>query len=237
MWPMSTHTAAAAAEDRPGSAESPSSWLDAAWAHPVLGRLLRGQNQLRGMDRRRPWLFDTVVVLAVAGGGLPELVAGEDAGPLGDRADLPGAVLFGFTVALVVPLWWRRRAPAVTFFVIAAVALALWSRGASMQESPSLAVALYSLALRGSLRTLGWAAALLFVELSVAVCFPLSVEHRLVVLVLLFGNATASRSPASYAPRRTSSSGTFTPRDRGQGTGWCSRWRARTRGTSRTTTS
>ncbi|AZS70710.1 two-component sensor histidine kinase [Streptomyces lydicus] len=184
-----------AADGDQRTAVSPSSGLDAAWAHPVLGRLLRGQSRQQRVDRRHPWLFDTVVVLAVALMSLPSLVAGGGDGPFAaaDRgAQLPAGVVYGFAAALVLPLWWRRRAPAVTFFVVALVSLAQWCMGLWQAAGVSLLVALYSLALRGSLRVLGWAAALTLVELSLAVYLLVPVDQPLTGLFLLVGTTTAA---------------------------------------------
>ena len=160
---MSPHRAKPAAETVPGTAIPPSPGFDAAW-HPVLGRMLHGQRRRQLLDRRHPWLLDTAVVLVVALLSLPDLLLDHagDGGPFGEteyRTDLPAAVPFLFAAALVAPLWWRRRAPAVTFFVIAAVSLAQWSLDVWQQAGLSMLVALYSLALHGSLRTLGWAVA------------------------------------------------------------------------------
>lgn len=186
---------APAADKGPGTALPPSLGLDAAWAHPLLGRLLRGQSSQQRLDRRHPWLLDTVVVLAVAVASLPDLLLGSgDDGPFGDagsRGDVPTGVLFGFAVALVLPLWWRRRAPVLTFLLISLVAVAQWSLGIWQQAGISLLVALYSLALHGSLRALGWAAALTLVELVTAVCV-LPIEHPLPGLFFLMGTATAA---------------------------------------------
>ncbi|MFJ1967990.1 sensor histidine kinase [Streptomyces sp. NPDC087903] len=193
---MTPQPSAAAADTARGAALPPSPGLDAAWAHPLLGRLLRGQSRRQRLDRRHPWLLDTAIVLAVAVLSLPDLITGADReGPFGDvgnRAGVPTGVLVGFAVALVGPLWWRRRAPAVTFFVIALVALTQWSLGIWQQAGISLLVALYSLALHGSLRALGWATALMLGELLLTVCLLVPVEHPLAGLFFLMGTATAA---------------------------------------------
>ncbi|AXG82195.1 sensor histidine kinase [Streptomyces paludis] len=188
---------AAAADDTPrGTAGPPSPGLDAAWAHPLLGRMLRGQSHRQRMDRRHPWLLDTAVMLGVALIGLPDLLhPSHRDGPFGATgADghPPAGILLVFAVALVVPLWWRRRAPAATYFAIAAVSLVQWSLGMWQQTGISALVALYSLALHGSLRVLGWAAALTAVQLTLAVCLLAPVEHPVLGLFFLLGTATAA---------------------------------------------
>lgn len=193
---MTAQGASAAAEDiAQGTPLAPPPGLDAAWTHPFLGRLLRGQGRQQRLDRRHPWLLDTAVVFVVALFSLPDLLASSDHGPFGDasyRGDLPPGVPAIFTAALIIPLWWRRRAPAATFFVIALVNLAQWSLGLWQQAGISALVALYSLALHGPLRALGWAAALTVVELTLAVGVLVQVDHPLLGLFFMLGTATAA---------------------------------------------
>lgn len=195
MRTMSPHRATPRAQATPGTALPPSPGSDAGW-HPVLGRMLRGQRRRRELDRRHPWLLDTAVVLAVTLLSLPDLLMhGRDGGPFGEteyRTDLPAAVPFLLAAALIAPLWWRRRAPGVTFFVIAAVSLVQWSLDIWQQAGISMLVALYSLALRGPLRLLGWAVAVTVGELTAAVWLLGQVEHPLLGLFFLLGTATAS---------------------------------------------
>ncbi|MEU6140562.1 histidine kinase [Streptomyces sp. NPDC047081] len=178
-----------------GTAAAPSPGLDAAWAHPVLGRLLRGQSHRRRMDSRYPWLFDTVLVLVVALLSLPDLISPDNHGPFGEtgnRGEVTTPVLWLLAVALIAPLWWRRRAPAAVCFVILAVSLVQWTLGVWQQAGVSALVALYSLALRGSLRALGWAAALTAAALTAAVCFLVPVDHPLIGLFFMLCTATAA---------------------------------------------
>ncbi|MEV5843548.1 histidine kinase [Streptomyces sp. NPDC051985] len=192
---MSPDTAAVTADTTRRTAATPALGLDAAWTHPLLGRMLRGQSHRRRLDRRHPWLFDTVVVLAVALLSLPDLLSDTSHGPFGEtapRGDVTAGVTYAFAAALIVPLWWRRRAPAVAYFVIAAISLAQWSLGVWQQSGLAALVALYTLALRGSLRALGWAAALTASELMLAVCLLAPVEHPLLGLFFLLGMATAA---------------------------------------------
>ncbi|NEC88454.1 sensor histidine kinase [Streptomyces sp. SID12501] len=173
----------------------PSSGLDDAWAHPLLGRLLRGQSRHRELDVRHPWLLDTAVVLVVGLVSLPDLLSPGSNGPFGEASShghLPTAVLCLFATALIVPLWWRRRAPAVAFFVIMLVSMVQWSLGVWQQAGISALVTLYTLAVCGSLRVLGWAVALTFVSLTSAVCFLTQIERPLLGLFFLLGTATAA---------------------------------------------
>src|ERR1044071_917847 len=106
MRSMSPQRAAAAAPTA-RRALAPPSGLDDAWAHPLLGRLLRGQSRHRELDLRHPWLLDTAVVLVVALVSLPDLISPDSNGPFGEassRGQLPTAVLCVFAAALIVPL-------------------------------------------------------------------------------------------------------------------------------------
>ncbi|WP_330327639.1 sensor histidine kinase [Streptomyces pseudovenezuelae] len=193
---MSPHRSPAAAAGTGGTAAVPPSLgFDAAWAHPLLGRLLRDQGRRQRLDRRHPWLLDTTVVLAVALISLPVLLRGDGNAPLGDtttREQLTSGVLFGCLAALVVPLWWRRKAPALTYFVIAAVSLAQWTMGVWLPASAGALIALYSLARNGSLRVLGWAAALTVVEAILVVFVLAPTEHPFVGSFFMLGTVTAS---------------------------------------------
>ncbi|MGK3941994.1 sensor histidine kinase [Streptomyces caeruleatus] len=178
-----------------GTATVPSPGLADAWAHPLLGRMLRGRSARRRLDRRHPWVLDTAVVLVVALSSLPDLFSSNSHGPFGDtmdRGDLPAPVLLAFAVALAVPLWWRRRAPALTYCVISAVLLVQWSLGVWQQTGMATLIALYSLALHGSLRTLGWAAAVTAAEMTLAVWLLAPIEHPFLGLFFLLGTATAA---------------------------------------------
>lgn len=192
---MSPERAAAAAHTAQGTAPPSSLGLEAAWVHPLLGRILRGQRRRQRMDRRYPWLHDTALVLIVFLVSLPDLLSGSSHGPFGETGNprhLPPAVLFAFAVALIAPLWWRRKAPAVTFFVIALVSLAQWSLGVWQFAGVSALIALYSLALHGSLRVLGWAAGLTVAEVILAAIVLVPVAHPLLGLFFLLGTVTAA---------------------------------------------
>ncbi|MGW7548608.1 DUF7134 domain-containing protein [Streptomyces sp. NPDC054770] len=156
---MSTpHRAAAAGDTARGTASTPSPGFDAAWAHPLLGRLLRDRSRRRLLDRRHPWLFDTALVLFMLLISLPDLLMVDHNSPFAHTATpdrLPTGVLCAFIAALVLPLWWRRRAPAVVYFTILAVNLVEWSAGVWLRAGIATLVALYTLARNGSLRVLG----------------------------------------------------------------------------------
>lgn len=196
MKSMSPRRAPTAARPARETESAPSPGLEAAWAHPLLGRVLRGQRRHERMDRRYPWVLDTAIVLFILLISLPDALSHTNSGPFGETGtnphQLPSGVLIGFTVALVVPLWWRRKAPAATFFVIALVSLVVWSTGVWLNAGISTLVALYTLALRGSPRMLGWAAALTFIEVVLAAFVLVQVSHPLLASFFLLGTATAA---------------------------------------------
>ncbi|MEU6371807.1 histidine kinase [Streptomyces sp. NPDC046909] len=173
----------------------PSPTLDAVWSHPLLGSLLRGQRHRRSLDRRHPWLLDTAVVLFVAAASVPDLRSGGGDGPFAvtdAQGQPPTAVLLAFLAALAVPLWWRRRAPAVTYFVIALVTLVQSSMGLWSPAGISTLIALCTLARRGPLRVLGWAAAVAVVEVVLAVCVLVPVDRPVPGMFFLLGTTTAA---------------------------------------------
>ncbi|MFJ8108370.1 histidine kinase [Streptomyces sp. NPDC096132] len=191
---MRTERAAPAAV-APGTTLPPLPGLDAAWAHPVLGSMLRGHSHRQWLDRRHPWLLDTAVVLLVVCVSMPSLLGGTSGSLFGD-ADSQGQVSSGamvaLTAALAIPLWWRRRAPAVTYFVIAAVSLVEWSVGVWLPAGLSVLIALYTLARRGSLRVLGWAGALAVATVVLAAWVLAPIEHPLLGSFFLLGTTTAA---------------------------------------------
>ncbi|MCW8379751.1 sensor histidine kinase [Streptomyces justiciae] len=192
---MSPHPAAAPADPARGTASSPSPGLDAAWTHPVLSRLLYAQSHLQRLNRRRPWLLDALIMVIVACIGLPDLISGGATAPFGStssRAQLPAAVPYVFTVALIAPLWWRRKAPAAVFFVIWLVSLVQGMLGLWLPAGVSALIALYTLALHGSLRVLGCAVALAAAEVILAVCVLVPVERWILGLFFLLGTVTAA---------------------------------------------
>ncbi|MEW2400839.1 histidine kinase [Streptomyces sp. NPDC046862] len=192
---MSAERAAAAADTARGTALPPSPGFDADWTHPVLGRMWRGQQDRQRFDRRHPWLLDTAVVLFVVCVSLPDLLWGHGGSPFGDmdsRDRLPAGVLFVLTAALAVPLWWRRRAPAVVFCVIALVSLVQWSLGVWLPAGISALIALYTLARQGPLRVLGWAVAVAAANVILAVSVLVPVEHPLLGVFFMLGTVTAA---------------------------------------------
>jgi signal transduction histidine kinase len=128
--------------------------------HPVAARLFRAGRRLRQWDAGHRWVLDTAVVLVIfLLFGLPDLFAGSH-----DRSDAP--ITFAerplpqmllLQMALVLPLWRRRRAPLAAFYTVLAVFVAEWAAGIMLRAGVALLVAVYSLVLHGRLRRLPWA--------------------------------------------------------------------------------
>ena len=135
---------------------------DAAGAlvgHPLTARLLRTWQRLRQWNAAHRWALDTAVVLAVfLMFCLPDL--GHDRPPPGapvtfTQRPLPEMLLL--QAGLLIPLWWRRRAPLLAFHAVVAVFLVQWAAGILLRADTALLVAVYSLVLHGRLRRLLWA--------------------------------------------------------------------------------
>jgi len=169
---------------------------EAAWGHPTLSRLLNLGRRLRRLDERRPWLLDTAVVLLFLSFSLSDLLFGgatrTASGGTHAREQLPDAVHYLLYAALVVPLWWRRRAPAVVFAVTATVFLVQVLLGLGLVAGFAPLVALHNIARHSSLRLLAWATAVVATE-DVLETFALSpVGSRLLSLLFLLGLVTAA---------------------------------------------
>ncbi|MFJ3233826.1 histidine kinase [Streptomyces sp. NPDC086787] len=138
---------------------------------PLVARLGRAGQRLRCADRARPWVLDSAVVLLVLlAFCLPDLLHasgltdgnGDGDGPHHFRVAftrLPLPAMLALQAGLVLPLLWRRRAPAVAFGAVTAVFVLQWAIGAALRADVALFVALYSLTLHGRLRQLPWACA------------------------------------------------------------------------------
>jgi signal transduction histidine kinase len=96
-----------------------------------------------------------------------------------------------FTIALVAPLLWRRRAPLLVFLTIAAVALAHWLADEQLLADSALLVAIYTVAAQESTRRLVLAAAILVIGISLAVARWESTP-TILTFVLLSGMAMAA---------------------------------------------
>ncbi|MEU3842720.1 histidine kinase [Streptomyces sp. NPDC028635] len=171
---------------------------------PLVARLGRAGQRLRHADRARPWVLDSAVVAGVfLLFCLPDLlhavgVIGGDGDGDGPRrfrlafTRLPVAGMLALQAGLVLPLLWRRRAPAVAFGVVTAVFVVQWSLGAALRADVALFVALYSLALHGRLRQLPWACAVAAGALSLVAARVSGVVSVWDALFFLLSTATAA---------------------------------------------
>jgi signal transduction histidine kinase len=169
--------------------------LEAAWAQAKLGRLFSKHRRMQRLDRMHPWLLDTAVVVFVFMLNMPNLLTNAPIGPspqVGSRGDASTGVLYLLALALVVPLWWRRKAPAAVFLVISVVSIVEWSLQIWQYAGVSALIALCSLAVYGSLRLLRWAVLFAGVELTVAVTVLMPADRPLLSLFFLLGVVAAA---------------------------------------------
>jgi signal transduction histidine kinase len=195
MGIMSPRRAVRPAREIREPVREPAAVLELAWAQASLGRLFSKHRRLQRLDRRHPWLLDTAVVVLVFVLNMPNLMANTPIGPspqVGSRGDASTGVLYVLALALVVPLWWRRKAPATVFLVISAVSIVEWSLKIWQYAGVSALIALCSLAVYGSLRLLRWAVAFACIELIVAVTVLMPADRPLLSLFFLLGVVAAA---------------------------------------------
>jgi signal transduction histidine kinase len=150
--------------------------------------LLDRRRRLTSLDRRRPWLLDTAGTVALALVSVPsvigEIVHGVGPGP---------AVLGACAGALVVPVWWRRRAPVAAFAAVAVLLVGEWTFGVWLGADVALLIVLLAVALRAPLRSLAVAAGVTVALLAYGIIglHPVP-EHALAALLLSLGTSTAA---------------------------------------------
>lgn len=174
---------------------APSPALDALWTHPATGLLLRGLGHLRTVDRRRPWILDTGVVALAVAAAPPDLLADDPDGAGSTRwvgAGLPIAVVLAVAVVLVLPLWWRRRAPTVAFVASVPSCLVLWSLGLGPAAAFMVFIALFNLALHGPPRRIFWTLLPTTVGWIVVVVFLYPVNGPVGFLILSIGTGVGA---------------------------------------------
>ena len=164
--------------------------------HPVAARLFRAGRRLRQWDAGHRWAFDTGVVV-----GVLLLFGVPDLGPDRDHPDapitlthLPPVPTLLLQVALILPLWWRRRAPMAAFYAVLAVFVAQWAAGFVLRADVAVLWAVYSVVVHGRLRRLPWAVPGLAVAV-VLVVVRLS-GYVSIIDVLFFVTATGTAAVA-----------------------------------------
>jgi signal transduction histidine kinase len=144
-------------EDRPVSEDETAGALV---VHPLADRLLRALQRLRQWHDAHRWALDALVVLVIfLMFCLPDLAHDRDHpdAPITFTAR-PWPQMLVLQAGLLIPLWWRRRAPLLAFHVVAAVFIVEWAAGIMIRADVALLVAVYSLVRYARLRRLHWAA-------------------------------------------------------------------------------
>ncbi|MFF2407124.1 sensor histidine kinase [Streptomyces sp. NPDC058092] len=125
----------------------------------LLGFLRTGAARVRAFDRRAPGVWDLVVVAAFLLTGLPDALAG----PYQPQflhihsAELSEATVLAMQIPLIVPLWWRRRAPLVVTAVIVSVSFGQWMQGVWLSGGIVIVPALFNVGLHTRPRNSFWA--------------------------------------------------------------------------------
>jgi signal transduction histidine kinase len=127
-------------------------------------RLAQFGQRMRQEDRHRPWVLDAALIAGIfAVFGVTDLThLSEPFGPPEQpitftNLSVPGTLTL--QAGLLLPLFWRRRAPSAAFTVVAAVFLLQWSLGTFLRTDVALLIGLYSVALHGRLAHLPWVCA------------------------------------------------------------------------------
>jgi signal transduction histidine kinase len=102
----------------------------------VAGTTETSLTRLAAIGRRHPLLSDVAPVAVIILLGIGALHEGPHGGP-------PSGI---FTIALALPLLWRRRAPVAVFALLSAIALVQWALGVLAFGDSALLVALYTVA-------------------------------------------------------------------------------------------
>jgi signal transduction histidine kinase len=134
--------------------------------HPWAAQVLRLTHRVRQWDLRHRWVLDAGGVLLIfLLFGAPDL--GEDHedgdGPPIPFTEGPLLELLLLQAVLLLPLYWRRRAPFVAFHAVMVVFVVQWAAGVMLRADVAVLVAVYNLVLHAPLRRLPWAAPALVV--------------------------------------------------------------------------
>ncbi|GAB3849830.1 sensor histidine kinase [Micromonospora andamanensis] len=144
------------------------------------GWLVDRQARLRAFDRRRPWVMDTLVAVPIVLFSIPNII----------ESPLSATIA---TLALLPPLYWRRRYPFPAFLVTAAIDLTEGLLGVGVGAGVILLVMLFGVASRGSWRALAWASgiALALLVAQIYLINPVT-ENRTITLFLVIGTSAAA---------------------------------------------
>ncbi|MFI8916951.1 sensor histidine kinase [Streptomyces sp. NPDC053513] len=153
----------------------------------------------RAFDTRRPWVWDTAVTLLWTVAALVDAAGGWR--NTARDPSVPAWLVVTLSLALAVPLYWRRRHPTAVLAVMAGATLVSDGSGAFLQAAYLQMLPLFHIALSRPPRALLWSLALIAPPLVTgAVRFPSeSWDQRVVptlwayALVALLGIAVRSR--------------------------------------------
>jgi signal transduction histidine kinase len=144
------------------------------------GWLVDRQAWLRILQRRRPWVMDTLVAVPIVLFSIPDLI----------ETPLPATIA---TLALLPPLYWRRRQPFPAYLVTAATVLTQGWLGVEVGAGVILLVMLFGVASRGSWPALAWASGITVAMLVAEIyLFEEVLENRTVTLFLALGMSVAA---------------------------------------------
>ncbi|MBG6105824.1 sensor histidine kinase [Micromonospora vinacea] len=144
------------------------------------GWLVDRQARLRAFDRLRPWVMDTLVAIPIVLFSIPNII----------ENPLSATIA---TLALLPPLYWRRRYPFPAFLVTALIELIQGLLDVGVGAGVILLVMLFGVASRGSWRALAWAT-VITIALLVAEIYLLNpvTENRIITLFLVLGTSGAA---------------------------------------------
>ncbi|GGT27172.1 two-component sensor histidine kinase [Streptomyces tanashiensis] len=153
----------------------------------------------RDFDTRRPWVWDATVTVTWAAAALVDAAGGWR--NTARDPSVPVWLVVTLSLALSVPLYWRRRRPMAVLAVMACAVLVSDSSGAFLQAAYLQMLPLFHIALSRPPRALLWSLALLVPPLVTgAVRFPTETWDQRVIpalwayaLVALLGIAVRSR--------------------------------------------
>lgn len=117
----------------------------------------------RAFDARRPWVWDALVTAVLLTTALVDATGGWR--NTARDPSVPVWLVATVSVAVVLPVHWRRRAPLAVLAVMAVPVLVSETTGAFLQAGYLQALPLFHIALRRPPRALLWAAALLLAPL------------------------------------------------------------------------
>ncbi|MGW7270612.1 sensor histidine kinase [Streptomyces sp. NPDC054864] len=173
--------------------------------HPLTQLLQRTSQRVRAFDRRRPLVWDVLVTTFFVIAALTDATGGWRS--TAANTQVPQGQIYLMSVCLTAPLLWRRRHPLVALAVMAAVTAASNWTGAWLQAALIQYIVVFNIALRLPLKTLGRAAAMTALPMTVCVfAYPRDSWDELIVpqiwsfaVVALAGIAVRSRQDYTQA--------------------------------------